>query len=116
MLTGILPASRIRAAIELQTFERDEIYGVRTRRALGYRRGADAGPLASPAAFGHVGGGGSFGYADPERRLAIGFAKNYFVYRTAIVTPDRPPRSTAQHVTEAVFEALGLDRRTNRPL
>ncbi len=116
MLTDILPASRIHDAIELQSFERDEIYGVRTRRALGYRRGADAGPLASPAAFGHVGGGGSFGYADPERRLAIGFAKNYFVYRTAIVTPDRPPRSVAQHVTEAVFDALGLDQRTNRPL
>lgn len=104
----ILPASRIAAAIELQSFERDEIYGVRTRRALGYRRGPDAGPLASPAAFGHVGGGGSFGYADPDRRLAIGFAKNYFVYRTAIVTPDRPPRSVAQQVTEAVFHALGL--------
>lgn len=111
----ILPTSRIRDAIELQSFEMDEIYHVRTRRALGYRRGADTGPLASPAAFGHVGGGGSFGYADPDRRLAIGFAKNYFMYRTAIVTPDRPPPpSAAQHVTEAVFEALGLDRSTNR--
>lgn len=106
----ILPASRICDAIELQSFERDEIYQVRTRRALGYRRGADTGPLASPAAFGHVGGGGSFGYADPDRRLAIGFAKNYFLYRTAIVTPDRPPPTVAQHVTEAVFEALGLDQ------
>jgi CubicO group peptidase (beta-lactamase class C family) len=104
----ILPAARVRQAIELQSFERDEIYGVRTRRALGYRRGSDTGPLASPAAFGHVGGGGSFGYADPERRLAIGFAKNYYVYRSAIVTPDRPPRSVAQQVTEAVFDALGL--------
>lgn len=110
----ILPAQRIHDAIELQSFEMDEIYRVRTRRALGYRLGADAGPLASPAAFGHIGGGGSFGYADPERRLAIGFAKNYFMYLTAIVTPDRPPLSVAQHVTEAVFEALGLDRSTNR--
>lgn len=105
----ILPAARIRAAIELQSFEMDEIYHVRTRRALGYRLGADTGPLASPAAFGHIGGGGSFGYADPGRRLAVGFAKNYFVYRTAIVTPDRPPPSAAQCVMQAVFEALGLD-------
>lgn len=104
----ILAAARVHQAIELQSFERDEIYGVRTRRALGYRRGPDTGPLASQAAFGHVGGGGSFGYADPKRRLAIGFAKNYFVYRTAIVTPDRPPVSVAQQVTEAVFDALGL--------
>jgi hypothetical protein len=48
--------------------------------------------------------------------VAIGFAKNYFVYRTAIATPYRPPRSVAQHVTEAVFDALGLNRHTNRPL
>jgi len=104
----LLPASRIREAVALQSFEVDALYHVRTRRALGYRLGADAGPFASPAAFGHVGGGGSFGYADPDRRLAIGFAKNYFVYNTAIVTPDKPPPSTAQHVARAVLDALGL--------
>jgi CubicO group peptidase (beta-lactamase class C family) len=113
MIGDILPASRIREATELQSFERDEIYGVRTRRALGYRLGADTGPLASPAAFGHVGGGGSFGYADPARRLAIGFAKNYFLYRTPIVTPDEPARTVAQQVTEAVVAALGLPAQTH---
>jgi len=104
----ILPASRVATAIELQSFDRDEIYGICARRALGYRRGTDTGPLASPAAFGHVGGGGSFGYADPDRRLAIGFAKNYYVYRSAIVTPENPPPTVAEQVTKAVFEALGL--------
>lgn len=104
----ILPAARVRKAIALQSFEMDEIYHVRTRRGLGYRLGADAGPLASPGAFGHVGGGGSFGYADPERRLAIGFAKNYFVYNTAIVTPEKPPPSTAHQVARAIVDTLGL--------
>ena len=78
----IMPESRIRAGIELQSFEWDEVYKIRVRRSLGYRRGRDCGPLASPDAFGHVGGGGSFGYADPARRLGIGFAKNYFTYAT----------------------------------
>jgi len=104
----ILPAERVREAMALQTYEMDEIYHVRTRRGLGYRLGADASPLASSTAFGHVGGGGSFGYADPERRLAIGFAKNYFVYNTAIVTPEKPPPSTAHHMAAALFDALGL--------
>jgi len=107
----VLPEARIRAGIELQSFEMDEIYKVRVRRALGYRRGADTGPLASPEAFGHVGGGGSFGYADPARRLGIAFAKNYFTYRSGgAVNKGRPPRTPADVVTEAVFDALGLKR------
>jgi CubicO group peptidase (beta-lactamase class C family) len=105
----IMPEDRIRAGIELQTFEWDEIYRVRVRRSLGYRRGRDCGPLASPEAFGHVGGGGSFGYADPARRLSIGFAKNYFTYNTGgAVNQGRPPRSASNVVADAIFDALGL--------
>jgi CubicO group peptidase (beta-lactamase class C family) len=105
----VLPEARIRAGIELQSFEWDEIYRIRARRALGYRRGIDTGPLASPEAFGHVGGGGSFGYADPAQRLAIGFAKNYFAYASgSAVNGGRPPRSPSNIVTEAVFDGLGL--------
>jgi CubicO group peptidase (beta-lactamase class C family) len=82
---------------------------VRVRRALGYRRGKDTGPYASPDAFGHVGGGGSFGYADPSRKLAIGFAKNYFTYRSSsALNRGNPPRTASDIVTEAVFNALGL--------
>jgi len=107
----ILPEARIRAGIELQSFEWDEIYHVRVRRSLGWRRGSDCGPLASPEAFGHVGGGGSFGYADPARRLGIGFAKNYFTYMVAPAAPGQPQRRAASAVvTESVFDALGLGR------
>ena len=106
----VLPA-RIRAGIELQSYEWDEIYRIRARRALGFRRGRDTGPLASPDAFGHVGGGGSFGYADPARRLGLGFAKNYFAYATgSAVNGGRPPRAPSDIVTEAVFDALNLPR------
>ena len=107
----VLPEARIRAGIELQSFEWDEIYRIRARRALGYRLGRDTGPLASPAAFGHVGGGGSFAYADPARRLGIGFAKNYFTYLSgSAVNAGQPPRAPSNIVTEAVFDALGLAR------
>ena len=107
----VLPEARIRAGIELQTYEWDEIYRIRARRGLGYRRGIDTGPLASPEAFGHVGGGGSFGYADPARRLGIGFAKNYFTYLSGgAVNGGRPPRAPSNIVTEAVFDALELSR------
>jgi CubicO group peptidase (beta-lactamase class C family) len=107
----VMPEARIRAGIELQSFEWDEIYRVRVRRSLGYRRGRDCGPLASPEAFGHVGGGGSFGYGDPARRLGIGFAKNYFTYNTGgAVNQGRPPRAASNVVTDAIFDALGLGR------
>jgi CubicO group peptidase (beta-lactamase class C family) len=105
----VLPESRIRQGIELQTLEMDEIYHVRVRRALGYRRGKDTGPLASPAAFGHVGGGGSFGFADPDLGLGIGFSKNYFTYRSSSsLNKGKPPRSAANIVADAVFDALNL--------
>jgi CubicO group peptidase (beta-lactamase class C family) len=107
----VMPEARIRAGIELQSFEWDEIYRVRVRRSLGYRRGRDCGPLASPEAFGHVGGGGSFGYGDPARRLGIGFAKNYFTYNTGgAVNQGRPPRAASNVVTDAIFDALGIAR------
>jgi CubicO group peptidase (beta-lactamase class C family) len=107
----ILPETRIRAGIELQTFEWDEIYKIRVRRSLGYRRRRDCGPLASPEAFGHVGGGGSFGYGDPARRLGIGFAKNYFTYNTGgAVNQGRPPRAASNVVADAIFDALGIAR------
>src|SRR4029450_13124610 len=102
-----LPESRIRAGIELQSFEWDEVYKLRVRRSLGYRRGRDCGPLASPDAFCHVGGGGSFGYADPARRLGIGFAKNYFPYNNGGAGHGG---AASNIVTEAVFDALGLQR------
>jgi CubicO group peptidase (beta-lactamase class C family) len=107
----VLPEARVRAGIELQSYEWDEVYWIRARRSLGYRRGRDTGPLASEEAFGHVGGGGSFGYADPARRLGIGFTKNYFTYQSGgAVNGGRPPRAPSNVVTEAVFDALGLKR------
>jgi len=107
----ILPEARIRAGIELQSFEWDEVYKVRVRRSLGYRRGRDCGPLASPEAFGHVGGGGSFGYADPSVHIGIGFAKNYFTYNTSGAGNGGQPRRPASNVVaEAVFDAVGLKR------
>ena len=82
------------------------MYHLRVRRALGYRRGSDCGPCAGPSAFGHVGGGGSFGYADPDRKFAIGFAKNYFTYASTASTGRPAPRRAGAAVAEAVVAAL----------
>ena len=108
----IVPESRIRAGMELQSLEFDMIYHIRALRALGYRRGRATGPLAGPDAIGHVGGGGSFGYSDPGRHLGIAFAKNYFIYETGTVTArvggPPPPRAASATIAAAVFDALGI--------
>src|SRR5262249_54550179 len=101
----ILSPERIAVATDIQSFEWDEVYHVRVRRALGDRRAQDCGPKAGPSAFGHVGGGGSSGHADAERKFAIGFAKNYFTYNTGGGGP--PQRRAGLAVAEAVTSALG---------
>jgi len=72
----LLSPERIRLATALHTDAVDELYKQPIKRSLGYRLGDDAGPGAGPSAFGHV-GNGMFGYADPERQLAVAFLRNY---------------------------------------
>lgn len=72
----LLSPECIRLATELQTDAVDELYKQPIKRSLGYRLGDDTGPGAGPSAFGHV-GNGMFGYANPERHLAIAFFRNY---------------------------------------
>ena len=104
----LLSPERIRAAAEVQTDEMDFLFNVRARRSMGYRLGSDAGPGGGPSAFGHVGGGGSFGYADPDRGISIALAKNYLcppsVGNSTVFVPEEGPR----RAYEAVAEALGI--------
>jgi CubicO group peptidase (beta-lactamase class C family) len=71
----LLSPERIRLVAQITTFELDEIYHVTVKRGLGYRLGDDTGPGAGPTALGHV-GAGMFGYADPDRHVAVAFVKN----------------------------------------
>jgi CubicO group peptidase (beta-lactamase class C family) len=49
------------------------------RISLGYFIGGEGDDMGHrPTVFGHGGFGGSIGFADPERRLAVGFTKNLF--------------------------------------
>jgi CubicO group peptidase (beta-lactamase class C family) len=67
---------------------------------LGYFLGGAGCPELSsrPDAFGHGGYGGSLGYADPSRRLAVGFTKNLLV-------PGDPVRV---QVMQELRSALGI--------
>ncbi len=61
-----------RAATRAQTRRRDLVIPLRMRWRLGYHQPFPT-KRTSPSAFGFYGAYGSGAYADPERRLAVGF-------------------------------------------
>lgn len=68
----------------------DKVLGVETRFGLGFMLPLDhpnGGSTLGDGALGHPGAGGSFGYADPERRMGFGYAMNQM--GTRILLDDR---------------------------
>jgi CubicO group peptidase (beta-lactamase class C family) len=72
-------------AVELagheQVHTKDVVIGMPVRRTLGYMlpEGGPADPRPLTA-FGHPGMGGSLGFADPARRLAMGYVMNHMIF------------------------------------
>jgi CubicO group peptidase (beta-lactamase class C family) len=56
--------------------------------------------VLSEAAFGHVGAGGSIGFADPECRMSFGYSMNQM--GLGILLNDR-----GQSLVDAAYRALG---------
>lgn len=82
---------------------------VPSRFALGYMKATDnrqvpdtvnSSMILSEPAFGHVGAGGSIGFADPECRMGFGYAMNRM--GTGILLNDR-----GQSLVDAAYRALG---------
>lgn len=89
--------------------ELDATLLVPTRFALGFmktmdnrkrRRGGQDSVILGPRAFGHVGAGGSLGFADPECQLSFGYAMNQ--QGISILLNDR-----GQALVDATYRSLG---------
>ncbi|MGE0483838.1 MAG: serine hydrolase domain-containing protein [Gammaproteobacteria bacterium] len=87
---------------------------VPTRFALGYMKSMDnrrlpnvvnSSVLLSEAAFGHVGAGGSLGFADPACRLSFGYVMNRM--GTGLLLNER-----GQALVDAAYDALGYRSNT----
>jgi CubicO group peptidase (beta-lactamase class C family) len=94
--------------VSMATYE-DATLMIPTRFSLGYmkamdnRRDKDAGNasfLVSEPAFGHVGAGGSVGFADPECRLSFGYTMNRM--GLGLLMNER-----GQALIDATYSALG---------
>ena len=76
-VTLLSPTNVVRAGQE-QVHVKDIVAGIQVRRTLGFML-PGAGDPRPPTAFGHPGMGGSLGFADPARRLAVGYVMNKMV-------------------------------------
>ncbi|TCO53755.1 serine hydrolase domain-containing protein [Actinocrispum wychmicini] len=67
--------------------------------SLGFMRACPPMPMAGPASFGHLGSGGSIGFAEPDAGVGFGYVTNLWSYR-----PDDP---RAADLATAVRSCLG---------
>jgi CubicO group peptidase (beta-lactamase class C family) len=73
----VLSPATIARAIEPQVHGEDIVLQRPTRFGLGFQLTMAERPLGpNPRAFGHFGAGGSLGFADPDARVAFGYAMN----------------------------------------
>lgn len=73
----VLSPAMIARATEQQVYGEDIVLRRPTRFGLGFQLTMAERPLGpSPRAFGHFGAGGSLGFADPDARVAFGYAMN----------------------------------------
>ena len=93
-----------RATIAAMTVEEwgmseDLVLGRPMRRGRGINLNTDGQYGPNPGAFGHNGAGGSIGFADPERRLGVGYAMNQ-------MQPGIEADTRGSRLVRAVFECL----------
>ena len=74
----LMSEATVRAMSEVQTHRPDKVLMVPVHWSLGYMNGGDDGWPQGPrtTAFGHIGAGGSVGYADPEIGMSFGLVLN----------------------------------------
>ena len=77
----LLSESAVELAGREQVHAKDVVIGMPVRRTLGYMlpEGGPADPRPLTA-FGHPGMGGSLGFADPSKRLAVGYVMNHMIF------------------------------------
>jgi CubicO group peptidase (beta-lactamase class C family) len=95
----VLAPDMVARAIEVQVSGEDIVLQRPTRFGLGFQLTMPARRLGpSPRAFGHFGAGGSLGFADPDARVAFGYAMNQ--WRGGWQHPH------VRHLIDLVYEAL----------
>jgi CubicO group peptidase (beta-lactamase class C family) len=89
------------------TFGADQVFAsvglpLEQKIGLGFWRASPAAVFGGAGSFGHAGAGGSYGFADPEAELAVGYVMNKM--SDAVLVDPR-----ARGIIEAVYGAIGAE-------
>jgi CubicO group peptidase (beta-lactamase class C family) len=103
----LLTADQVEKARTVLTFGADQVFAsvgmpLEQKIGLGFWRSSPEAPWGGEGSFGHGGAGGSYGFADPEHELAVGYVMNKM---SAAVMGD--PR--ARRIVRAVYQCLGTE-------
>jgi CubicO group peptidase (beta-lactamase class C family) len=94
----LLSPTRVWTMTELQEPDGGWAEGENARKGLGYQLGHGVAEMGGDAeSFGHLGHGGSVGFASPRNRLAVGIARNRF-----------SPKSIGNTIWQELQAELGL--------
>ena len=103
--SALLAPEQTEAARTVLTFGEDRVFAsvgfpLKQKIGLGFWRASPAATWGGAGSFGHGGAGGSYGFADPEHRLAIGYVMNKMAEGVVV-----DPRSSG--IIKATYTALG---------
>jgi CubicO group peptidase (beta-lactamase class C family) len=103
----LLTEAQVERARTVLTFGPDQVFAsvgfaLEQDIGLGFWRSSPVTPFGGEGSFGHGGAGGSYGFADPEHGLAVGYVMNQM---SAGVLGD--PRS--HRIVQAVYASVGSE-------
>jgi CubicO group peptidase (beta-lactamase class C family) len=104
---SLLTKEQVDEARTVRTFGADQVFltggfPMEQKIGQGFWLSSPFAPFGGEGSFGHTGAGGSFGYADPENGLAVGYVMNKM---SASVVGD--PR--ARRLTKACYASIGVE-------
>jgi CubicO group peptidase (beta-lactamase class C family) len=104
---SLLTKEQVDEARIVRTFGADQVFlsegfPMEQKIGQGFWLSSPYAPFGGEGSFGHTGAGGSFGYADPENGLAVGYVMNKM---SASVVGD--PR--ARRLTKACYASIGVE-------
>ena len=100
----LLAPETVSAATRLQTDAWDEVRRMPVRKGLGYRLGEGG----TPTSFGHTGGGGNLGFADPGLDMSFAYVKNLHGGRKLLAEQQAAAGTSnpAHYIAHVVRQAL----------
>jgi CubicO group peptidase (beta-lactamase class C family) len=103
----LLTPEQVEAARTVLTFGEDQVFRsvgfpLKQKIGLGFWRASPAATWGGAGSFGHGGAGGSYGFADPEHGLAVGYVMNKMSEGVVV-----DPRSSG--IVGAVYDAIGAE-------